>query len=225
MAFIEVVAVVLCLAAWRCTTVHCHSSSAGASGLERTGTRLVAEKKATEMSRNIFLSCHYFVCVTVLLVYVSSASFSRIGPPSHLVSCRYISSGYGVPVENFWNCTSLSGDVSCIKTGDSRYTRFRSSRFHISAILFQYHEEHQYPIRGHGRSCRAGLLSCARSSTDSPHHFDSGDYKLRPVMVLHLENPRECYTFCKDNANWTAVQNRKVSFLLTSTGHKLLLEN
>jgi hypothetical protein len=33
---------------------------------------------------------------------------------------------------------------------------------------------------GHSRSCRADALSCARSFTDSPHHFDSGDYKLRP---------------------------------------------
>jgi hypothetical protein len=44
---------------------------------------------------------------------------------------------------------------------------------------------HQYPIRGHGRSCRACPLSCARSFTDSPRYFDSGDYKLR----------RACYTF------------------------------
>jgi hypothetical protein len=41
---------------------------------------------------------------------------------------------------------------------------------------------------------RAGPLSCASSFTDSPHHFDSGDYKLRPVMVYHSENQRACYT-------------------------------
>jgi hypothetical protein len=50
-----------------------------------------------------------------------------------------------------------------------------------------------YPRRR--RSCRAGPLSCARSFTDSPHHFDSGDYKLRPLMMYDSENPRVCYTF------------------------------
>jgi hypothetical protein len=44
---------------------------------------------------------------------------------------------------------------------DSRKTRFHHPRFRISVVLFQYHEEHQYRIRGHGRSCRAGPLSCA----------------------------------------------------------------
>jgi hypothetical protein len=37
-------------------------------------------------------------------------------------------------------------------TGDPRYTRFRYPRFSISAVLFQYHEKHQYPIRGHGKA-------------------------------------------------------------------------
>jgi hypothetical protein len=45
-------------------------------------------------------------------------------------------------------------------TGDSRYMRFRYPLFRISVVLFQYHE-HQYPIRGCGRSCRADPLSCA----------------------------------------------------------------
>jgi hypothetical protein len=66
--------------------------------------------------------------------------------------------------------------------------------FRISTALFQYHEEHQYPVRGHDRSCRVGPLSCARSFTDSPHHFDSGDYKFWPLVVYHSENPRACYT-------------------------------
>jgi hypothetical protein len=30
----------------------------------------------------------------------------------------------------------------------SHYTRFRYPRFRISGVLFKYHEEHQYPIRG-----------------------------------------------------------------------------
>jgi hypothetical protein len=47
-------------------------------------------------------------------------------------------------------------------TGDCRYTRFRFPRVYISVVLFQYHEEHHYPIRGHGRSWRAGPLSCAQ---------------------------------------------------------------
>jgi hypothetical protein len=69
--------------------------------------------------------------------------------------------------------------------------RFRYPRFCILTILFQY----QYPIRGHGRSCRAGPLSCARSFADSPRHFDFGDHKLRQLMVCHSENTRACYTF------------------------------
>jgi hypothetical protein len=40
-----------------------------------------------------------------------------------------------------------------------------------------------------------GPLSCARSSTDSPRHFESGDYKLRPLMVYHSENPRAFIRF------------------------------
>jgi hypothetical protein len=74
--------------------------------------------------------------------------------------------------------------------GDFRCTLFRYLRFRISAVLFQYHEEHQYPIRGHGRSCRAVPLCCERSFTDSPHHFNSGDYKFVPLMVYHSENTR-----------------------------------
>jgi hypothetical protein len=74
-------------------------------------------------------------------------------------------------------------------TGDSRYTRLRHPRFHTCVVLFQYHEEHnKYPIRENGRSCHAGPLSCARSFTESPHHCDSGDYKLRLLMVFHSEN-------------------------------------
>jgi hypothetical protein len=72
--------------------------------------------------------------------------------------------------------------------------RFRYPRFTISAVLFQYHEEHQYPIRGHGRSYRSGPLRCARSFTDSPHHFDSECYKLRPLIAYHSENERAFYT-------------------------------
>jgi hypothetical protein len=69
------------------------------------------------------------------------------------------------------------------------------SAFRTSAVLFQYHEEHQYPIRGHGRNCRAGPLSYARSFTNSPHHFHSGDYKLRPLMVYHTKNIRASIRF------------------------------
>lgn len=71
---------------------------------------------------------------------------------------------------------------------------FHCQRFRISAILFQYHK-HQYPIRGRGRSCRAGRLSCARSFTGFPCHFDFGDYKLRFLFVHHSGNPRACKTF------------------------------
>jgi hypothetical protein len=86
--------------------------------------------------------------------------------------------------------------IQCYR-GDSRYARFRYARFRISAVLFQYHKEHQYPIRGHGNSCQTVLhpLSCAGSFTDSPHHFDSGDYKLRPLMVYHSKNLRAFIRF------------------------------
>jgi hypothetical protein len=68
------------------------------------------------------------------------------------------------------------------------YALSLSAFSHIRGVLFQYHEEHQYPIRGHGRSCRAGPLSCARSFTESPHHLDYGYYKLRSLIVYHSEN-------------------------------------
>jgi hypothetical protein len=79
--------------------------------------------------------------------------------------------------------------------GDALYTLFQYPRFRVSAALFQYHEEHQYPIRGHVRSYRAGSQSCALSFTESLHHFDFREYKLRPLMVCHSENLRACCTF------------------------------
>jgi hypothetical protein len=36
----------------------------------------------------------------------------------------------------------------------------------------------------------AAQAHCAHSFTDLPHHFDSGDYKLRPLMVYRSENSR-----------------------------------
>jgi hypothetical protein len=77
----------------------------------------------------------------------------------------------------------------------SLYKCLSKNALSLSAILFQCHEKHQYPIRDHGKSCRAGPLSCARSFTDSLHHVDSGGYKFRPLMVYHSENIRACYTF------------------------------
>jgi hypothetical protein len=67
-----------------------------------------------------------------------------------------------------------------LNTRDFRYTRFR-----ISAVLFQYHQDLRFRIRGHATSCRWGPLRCARSFTDSPRHFASGDYKLTPLMMSH----------------------------------------
>jgi hypothetical protein len=78
------------------------------------------------------------------------------------------------------------------------------SMFLISTVLFQYHEEHQYLIHGHGRSYHAGPLSC--SFTNSPHYFDSGNCELRPLMVYHSEKP--CYMF---SILHIAVICRKVS--------------
>jgi hypothetical protein len=93
--------------------------------------------------------------------------------------------------------TRLTLPVLTIRPKIRPFTSFSVTlfSFSLSAWLFQYHEEHQYPIRGHGRSCRAGPLSCARSFTYSPHHFDSGDYKFRPLMVFHPENALACCTF------------------------------
>jgi hypothetical protein len=78
--------------------------------------------------------------------------------------------------------------VRCTLWSTGHYTCFCYPHFCIFMVLFQYHEEHQYPIHSHGRSCCAGLPSCARSFTDLLHHFDSGNYKLRPLMVYHSEN-------------------------------------
>jgi hypothetical protein len=44
--------------------------------------------------------------------------------------------------------TRLLHYASVSYTVDSRYTLFRYPRFRISAVLFQYYEENQYPIRG-----------------------------------------------------------------------------
>lgn len=59
----------------------------------------------------------------------------------------------------------------------------------LHAVLFQYHEGHQYIIHRHGKSCCAGPLSLMCSFADSSHHFDSKDYKLRPPVVQDHENP------------------------------------
>jgi hypothetical protein len=62
----------------------------------------------------------------------------------------------------------------CTKHRSLSFPRFRSPRFCISLISFQYHEARQYPIRRHGRSCYACPLSCARSFTDSPSILTPG---------------------------------------------------
>jgi hypothetical protein len=80
-------------------------------------------------------------------------------------------------------------------TSDTCYTLLCYPHWSISTVLFQYHEEHQYPIRGNGRSCCAGPLSCVHSFTGSPHHCDSANYKWRPLMVCQSQNPRACDTF------------------------------
>jgi hypothetical protein len=67
---------------------------------------------------------------------------------------RFDPSTTSLPVLNasIWECLDLQ--IFCQETwreetrGDSRYTRFRYPRFRISAVLFQFCEEHQYPIRG-----------------------------------------------------------------------------
>jgi hypothetical protein len=63
---------------------------------------------------------------------------------------------------------------------------FAFSPFH-SFISVSWEASIYYPLH-------AGPLSCACSFTDSLHHFDSGDYKLRPLMVHHSEILQACYT-------------------------------
>jgi hypothetical protein len=38
--------------------------------------------------------------------------------------------------------------VACIKHGETKYRGLSLYALSIYAVLFQYHEEHQYPIRG-----------------------------------------------------------------------------
>jgi hypothetical protein len=45
-------------------------------------------------------------------------------------------------------CSGTTLALAIHNTISSRYTRFRDSCFRISAALFQYPEEHPYPIRG-----------------------------------------------------------------------------
>jgi hypothetical protein len=77
------------------------------------------------------------------------------------------------------------------------------------------------------RSYRAGPLSCARSFTDSPHHFDSMDYRLRPVLVNHSENTRIFIRFPFYAFSIYAAIRRDATPRITTvtcTLHQLLLE-
>jgi hypothetical protein len=107
------------------------------------------------------------------------------------------------PVQFLWRAIMSIHDAD--SKGGPLYRWLSLYAFSLSAVLFQYHEEHQFPIRGHGRSCRAGPLGY----TDSPHHFDTGDYKLRPLMAYHSENTRACYTFPFYGFSIHAVIRRK----------------
>jgi hypothetical protein len=95
---------------------------------------------------------------------------------SDRILCRWGSAFYEFTIVASWKYKV----GKCHSTGDFRYTR----------VLFQYYAEHQYPIRGQVRSCHACLLSCARNFTASFLHYDSGNYKWRPVMVYHSDNSR-----------------------------------
>jgi hypothetical protein len=109
-------------------------------------------------------------------------------------------------------------------------TRFRYPCFRISALLFQCHDEHKFPIRGHGRTHRKGRLSCARTFAHSPHHSDSGDYRLIPLMVNNSEIHRHVtrfpfyafsiYAAIRRNAynEWPGQRNKFPTSRLTATG-------
>jgi hypothetical protein len=111
---------------------------------------------------------------------------------------RYLSVDSSVVECSFVACVTvihLFLFTSVFSTGASCYMHFCHLNFHISASLFQYHEEHQYPIHSHSRSCCAGSLNCTHSFTHIPHPFESRDYKLRPVIAYHCDNPETCYIF------------------------------
>jgi hypothetical protein len=42
-----------------------------------------------------------------------------------------------------------------------------------TAVIFQCYGQHECPIIGHSKRCRAGSLSCAGNILESPHHSDS----------------------------------------------------
>jgi hypothetical protein len=90
-------------------------------------------------------------------------------------------------------CISKEKNETCLKT-ERGYCRY--PRFFIFAVLLPYHEGDQYPTRGHGRSCRAGLLSCVRHSTGSSYRFDCVDCEVSAHEMYHSENPQACYTSC-----------------------------
>jgi hypothetical protein len=85
---------------------------------------------------------------------------------------------------DFWTLSIIRYSEKNI--GDSRCMHFRYLCFCISAVLFHYHGKHQYPIRGHSKSCCAGPLSCAHSFADSPHHFEGLSYWTTQKIHRHL---------------------------------------
>lgn len=91
---------------------------------------------------------------------------------THLITWNYLFTYYKKWKSGSLQTAATIQKVSTISnTGKSGYTHLHYTRFHISAILFQYDEENQYPIYSHGRSCCAGPMSCACSFTDLHHWY------------------------------------------------------
>lgn len=72
-------------------------------------------------------------------------------------------------------------------TGESRYTSFRYARFYFSivrCISILSTATARATAQAHCRAC---------SFAHSPHHFDSGIYKLRPLIV-HYSNDSSTFS-------------------------------
>jgi hypothetical protein len=71
------------------------------------------------------------------------------------------------------------------------------------------------PVTRYSRAYCAGPLSCALSPTNSPRHFDSGDYKLRPLVVYHAGNPRQLhvshFTLFRKTRRFVGVQSLHIT--------------
>jgi hypothetical protein len=102
-------------------------------------------------------------CVTCMRE-VSASNIDRV-PAALSFSVIFLSLELVLgPIVPYKGPRPVSLTYSRFITGDSRYTRLRYPPFRVFMVLFRIHEEHQYPIRGYGRRCRAGSPTCSNYS-------------------------------------------------------------